>query len=244
MNDLDDLKAALNEPPDFTPRPLDLAAVMTTGGRIRRRRRLAIGATAGLAVVVLLVGGNVLVQRTAPDGRGGLPVAAQPATTQPSAAQPTTAPPSAAPTDSSPSVIRTGLAVGDGEWVLYAKPIDDPAIPKITFGLMLAYAVDGEGPNDEVMANENSGSDKAPGFHAVQGSMEINDKVTPTFGYYVGPAAKITAKSGRKTLVAKQAPLDDKIQAFWFDAGNLENLTAYDADGKKLPAGNRAIGVG
>jgi hypothetical protein len=232
MNDLDDLKAALNEPPGFAPRPLDLAAVMTTGGRIRRRRRLAIGATAGLAVVALLVGGNVLVQRTAPDGRGSLPVAAQPAPSTPTS------------TGAAPSVIRTGLITGGGEWVLYVKPIQDEAIPDATFGLMLGRSINGGEPVDAVMTNETTGSDKAPGFHAVQGGMEIDQGRSLTFGYYVGPAAKITAKAGKKKLTAGQAPLNGSIQAFWFDAGDLEDLTAYDAGGRKLPAGNPEPGVG
>ena len=232
MNDLDDLRAALHEPPGFTPRPVDLATVMRTGGRIRRRRRLTIGATTGLAVVALLIGGNVLVQRIAPDGGGGLPVAAQPSTASSSAAA------------VAPKVIRTGLTEGGGEWVLYPKPIDDAALPEITFGLMLGRSIKGGEPVDAVMSNETSGFDRSPGFHAVQGRMEIDQGVTPTFGYYVGPATKITAKAGSKKLTAEQAPLDDTIQVFWFDAGNLKNLTAYAADGRKLPAGNARPGVG
>ena len=62
---------------------------------------------------------------------------------------------------------------------------------------MLGHAVDGKEPVDAVMANETEGSDKAPGFHAVQGSMEIDQGVTPTFGYYAGPAAKITGEVRR-----------------------------------------------
>jgi hypothetical protein len=229
MNDLDDLKAALTEPPDFTPRPLDLEAVMTTGGRIRRRRRLAVGATAGLAVVALLVGGNVLAHRTTPDGRGGQPVAAQPDAKQP---------------DTTPPVISTGLPAGSGEWVLYPKPIREAAIPDITFGLMLGVAVEGNELVDAVMSNETEGSDKAPGFHAVQKRMEIDQGVTPTFGYYVGPAAKITAEVRGKTVTASQSPLDDSIQVFWFDADGIEDLRAYDAGGARLPAGNSTPGVG
>jgi hypothetical protein len=227
MNDLDDLKAALNEPPGFTPRPLDLAGVMRTGGRIRRRRRLAIGATAGLAVAVLLVGGNALAQRTgpnSPDGRGGQPVAAQPS--------------------ASPAVIRTGLKEGGGEWVLYAKPIRNTDLPEITFGLMLGRSVKGGEPEEAVMSNEVTGSDRSPGFHAVQGGMTIDLGETPTFGYYVGPAAKITATAGGKTLTASQAPLDDEIQVFWLAAKSVKNLKAYDAAGQKLPDGNAQPGVG
>jgi hypothetical protein len=144
-------------------------------------------------------------------------------------------------------VIRTGLTEGDGEWVLYAKPIEEnEAIPDTAFGIMLAFQAPGQELVDAVMANETSGSDRAPGFHAVQGSMEIEQGVTPTFGYYSGPATKITAKAGGKTLTASQAPLgeDDTIQVFWFDAGGLKGLTAYDAAGRKLPAGNAEPGVG
>jgi hypothetical protein len=110
---------------------------------------------------------------------------------------------------------------------------------------MLGWSTAGGEPVDAVMSNETSGSDRSTGFHSVQGRMEIDQGVTPTFGYYVGPAVKITGRSGSKTLTASQAPLDDdSIQAFWFDAGNIEKLTAYDAAGRKLPSGNSEIGVG
>jgi hypothetical protein len=202
------------------------------------RNRWLYAAGAAVACAAVLVTANVALASRNPVAAPSVFEAAAPAPSAPSAPAPS-APPSQAP-----AIITTGIKAGAGEWVLYAKPIDEKLIPKITFGLMLGHAVEGQEPVDAVMANEAEGSDKAPGFHAVQGSMEIDQGVTPTFGYYVGPAAKITAKSGRKTLVAEQAPLDDKIQAFWFDAGNLKNLTAYDAAGKKLPNGNAAIGVG
>jgi len=150
----------------------------------------------------------------------------------------------AASATTTPGIITTGIKVGAGEWVLYPKPIQEAAIPKITFGLMLGYAVEGEEPVDAVMSNETEGSDRAPGFHAVQGGMAIEQGVTPTFGYYVGPAAKITGKVSGKKVTASQAALDDSIQVFWFDATGLSGLAAYDADGKKLPTGNAGIGVG
>jgi hypothetical protein len=199
------------------------------------RNRWLYAAGAAVACAAVLVTANVaLASRN--------PVAA-PSSFEAAAPAPSAPAPSAAPSDA-PVIITTGIKAGAGEWVLYRQAIDEPAIPKITFGLMLGHAVEGKEPVDAVMANETTGSATAPGFHAVQGSMEIDQGVTPTFGYYAGPAAKITAKSGRKTLIAEQAPLDDKIQVFWFKAGNLRNLTAYDAAGKKLPTGNAGIGVG
>lgn len=194
------------------------------------RNRWLYAAGAAFACAAVLVTANVaLASRNSAPAPSSFEVAAAPAV-------------SAAPSEA-PAIISTGIKAGRGEWVLYAEPIDEPAIPKITFGVMLGWSVDGAEPVDAVMANETSGSDKAPGFHAVQGSMEIEQGVTPTFGYYVGPAAKITGKVGGKKVTAAKAPLGD-IQVFWFEAEGLSGLAAYDANGKKLPTGNSGIGVG
>lgn len=225
MTELDDLRAALHEPPDFAPRPLDLVAVMSTGGRIRRRRRLAAGAASGLTVLALLAGGGALAQQM------------QPAAVRPAA------PPAASQQAAIPDVIRTGLTAADGgEWVLYVKPVD--GVPQVTFGLMLGVRTGNGEPVDEVMANETEGSESAPGFHAVQGGMVTDQGRTPTFGYYVGPASSITATVGGEKVNAHQAPLMDGIQAFWLDATDVTDLTAYDQSGRRLPAGNPKPGVG
>jgi hypothetical protein len=39
MNDLDDLKRALQSPPGYAPRELDLGEIIRVGGRVRLRRR-------------------------------------------------------------------------------------------------------------------------------------------------------------------------------------------------------------
>jgi hypothetical protein len=192
------------------------------------RNRWLYAAGAAVACAAVLVTANVALASREPTARP-FAAAAPAASVAPSQAR---------------AIIPTGIKAGDGEWVLYAKPIDEDVIPKTTFGIMLGYAVEGKEPVDAVMSNETSGSDKAPGFHAVQGGMEIEQGETPTFGYYVGPAAKITGKVGGKKVTASQAPLDDSIQVFWFDATGLSGLAAHDADGKKLPTGNSGIGVG
>lgn len=220
MTELEDLRAALREPPDYAPRPLDLGAVMTTGGRIRRRRRLATGAAGGLAVLALLVGGNAVLQR--PDPGPG------PAAVQPAAGR---------------TVVRTGIKDGTGEWVLVEKPVVLDTNPEVTFGIMLGRSIDGGEPVGGVMSNEVEGSDSAPGFHAVQGRMDVDGHTNPTFGYYAGPAAKITATVDGVTVTLDQAPLRDGIQVFWV-MGDVSGLAAYDADGKKLPEGNNTPGVG
>jgi hypothetical protein len=204
------------------------------------RNRWLYTAGAAVACAAVLVTANVaLASRTPAAGPALIEAGAAPSA-QPSVAE--TKP--AADKKPSGTVIGTGLKSGGGEWVLYAEPIDEPQIPKIDFGVMLGLRTGAGDPVDAVMANETEGSATAPGFHAVQGSMEIDLGRTPTFGYYAGPAAKITAKVDGRTVTAKQAPLDDTVQVFWFDAESVKKLAAYDAKGKKLPTGDSTVGVG
>nr|BFE69312.1 hypothetical protein GCM10020092_026130 [Actinoplanes digitatis] len=99
-----------------------------------------------------------------------------------------------------------------------------------------------------VVTNEVEGRDRAPGFHAVQGGMEVEGEPTPSFGYYAGDAARITARAGGRTVVAKVAAWskDRRIKFFWFDPATeaVANLKAFDRGGRALPAGNNQVGVG
>ena len=239
MIDLDGLKDAMESPPDFTPRSLDLGPVMAAGGRLRRRRRLVSAAAGGVAVLVLLVGGAQIAQHTGwpaqPNG-GGAKVAAQPSTM---------------PTPEGGllgDVIGTGLRTGTDEWVFYAQPVNDATIPETHFGIQLGRRLPSGAIVGAVMANEASGSDRSPGFHAVQSGARIEDRQTPTFGYYVGVITKITAKAGGKTVTAKRALWSDDqtVTVFWFDpgAGALSNFIAYDKAGKAIPGGTVSAGHG
>ena len=209
------------------------------------RNRWLYTAGAAVACAAVLVTANVAFADRNPAPTAPAFQAAGPGSEEPSEA-PSEEPSEAAPPAESPAtaVIPTGIKAGGGEWVLYSKPIKDAAIPKTTFGVMLGLSKAGGKPQDAVMTNETGGSDRAPGFHAVQGGMEIDLGKTPTFGYYVGPAAKITGKVGGKKVTASRAPLDAKTQVFWFDATDLRDLAAFDATGKKLPTGNSGVGVG
>jgi hypothetical protein len=103
-----------------------------------------------------------------------------------------------------------------------------------------------------VETNEFSGPDTAPGFHAVVAPEEG----MPEFGYYAGPAAKITGfVGGRRTLAHILADharwsVNPKIVIFWFSpranphAQEVTGLAAYNARGKQLPAGHNTVGVG
>ncbi|KZB81655.1 hypothetical protein [Amycolatopsis regifaucium] len=140
-------------------------------------------------------------------------------------------------------VIGTGVQGDGGELVFYGVKVDIEQLPQTTFGIMAGHrSADGKVTAGTV-TNEYSGPDKSPGFHAVSGGLNG----IPSFGYYAGPAAKITAKVNGKTVTAHQAAwsVDPNIVVFWFDsAADPLKLAAFDASGKKLPVGNPDVGHG
>jgi hypothetical protein len=165
------------------------------------------------------------------------------------AAQPDALLAAAAPAPSQPEgTLGDVIDTGSGDWVLYAKPVDISELPDIHFRIMEGHRKADGTLTDAVMANETEGSDRAPGFHAVQGSMEVEGTKTLTFGYYVGSATKITGTAHGKTVTAGQATWseDPSVKVFWFDpaVSGVGHLAAYGADGKKLTTGNSGIGVG
>jgi len=259
MTNLDDLKDAMAAPPDFVPRQIDLGTVMAAGGRVRRRRRLAVSTASGLAVVALLVGGAQFAghltagnqgspAQVANQGEDGQPASNGAASTPPTNTRPTTAP----PTDGSPTGVDTVLGdvvhTGINGWLVYASPIDNASLPNTHFAVNLGLAEPDGTPTSVVATNENEGSDRSAGFHATEAAMNVNGEVTLAFGYYVGPAERITATAGGETVTAKHATWseDPSVVMFWFDlgTGDLSGLTAYGSDGEKLEPGKNEVGVG
>ncbi|WP_206784054.1 hypothetical protein [Amycolatopsis sp. MtRt-6] len=152
------------------------------------------------------------------------------------------------------SAVATSPVLGDvipsgfGDVVFYGVPVRIPQLPETTFGIMAGARDAAGGLTNLVATNETSGSDKAPGFHAVSGGMTVNGHEVPSFGYYYGPAAKITGRIWGTTGVAHQARWseDPNVVVFWFDPGvaDPENLQAFDAAGTELPAGDTGVGHG
>ncbi|MGA5302437.1 hypothetical protein ACPCHT_21090 [Nucisporomicrobium flavum] len=201
----------------------------------RNRWILAAGVT-GVAVAVAIAGAVAANAAQDPAGVTASQAPGRPATTQ--------APPPAP--KSIGEVVDTGIAAKQGTWVLSFVPVKD--IPGTSFGVMAGRRQASGAVTADIMTNETTGSDRAPGFHAVEGHMEVNGEPSPTFGYYVGPVEKITGRAGGRTVTASTAAWseDATVKAFWFapDAGSVSELKAFDAAGKALPDGNSGVAVG
>ncbi|VVJ23699.1 Uncharacterised protein [Amycolatopsis camponoti] len=195
------------------------------------RKRLVIAGTAVAACGALAVSGVLTSANAAP----ATPVA-------PAALAAAPVPPARAAAPEH-EVLGDVIPSGIGDLVFYGVKLRESRLPQTTFGIM-AGVRDASGLKDLVVANETSGSDKAPGFHSVTGGMNADGHDVPGFGYYVGPAAKITSSVG----VAHQArwSADPNVVVFWFDLGTPDpaRLKAYDAAGNKLPGGTTDVGHG
>jgi hypothetical protein len=234
MNDLDDFRAALRQPPEEPFAEPDLARIMADGTRLRRRRRVLTGAggIAAAAAVVLVVVFAVQLRQPAP-----APVAQPPS---PVLSTTSTAPPADEPMG---AVVSTGIRTrdGQGELVLYARAIALPELPEVGFGLVAGIR-SGTSLQSLMVTNEFRGSDRSFGFHATDGGETVGNQVIPVFGYFAGPAARITTTVHGRTVEARTAQwsVDPNVVIFWFnpdavpDSTVLTPLIAYDADGKRL----------
>lgn len=238
MTDLESLRSALREPPSESFSAPDLAKIMADGGRIRRRRRLATGggvAAAVVAVVVVIFGAGEL-------GRSG--------TVSTPAAAPTlsVAVPSATSEFPVPkhtqlgTLVDTGISSSQGELMIYGVKIDGSVAPGVTFGMMAGVRDATGSVTDVYLGNQTSGSDVAPGFHSLNGTLNAAGTFIPTFGYYVGPAAKITTTVHGQTVQAHLAQWSENsaVKILWFaqqdvpDSNLMTPPKAYDAAGNLL----------
>jgi hypothetical protein len=241
VTDLDTLRRALQAPPAAGLGSLHVGQIMARGRRVRRRRRVltVAGGAAGLAAVVAAA---VIVPGAGP--------AAGPRHLVPALAPGR----SAALGRSGPygSVISTGIRNSAGELVFYAVRVHAAQLPDTTFGIMSGYRKASGKLTADVLDSEFSGPDTAPGFHAVHAPMTVGKEAIPEFGYYAGPAVKITGIVGGRRILADHAQwsVNPKIVIFWFSPRAdrfdyaITGLAAYNAHGKRLPTGHSTVGAG
>jgi hypothetical protein len=244
--DLHEFHETLRSDAGFTPRGLDLDHIMVAGGRLRRRRRVMVAGGAA-AVVLAAVLGTAAIAR--PEPRTATPPAAP--TTPGVSAAPAHQPKLTSMNDyQGPfgTVIDTGLTNADHEkWALFGvRPRG--ANSTAAYGLCLG-SQDAKGDLEESFTIDET-ADSAVGFHAIQAAMALDRNIAqPAFGYYVGPAKRITVTVAGKVIDAHLAPwsLHPATTVFWFSPADVkpgDEITtpaAYDASGVSLPKGNPQI---
>ncbi len=144
-------------------------------------------------------------------------------------------------------IIGTGIQTAHGEQVFYVVDCSPWAnVPHGHIGSMTAVRDNDGHLTDHFLTYDGTGGpDRSAGFHAlyVGGDSFIG------FGYYAGPAERIAATVNGQLIEAHQArwSQDPNVVAVWFtndqaaDFRDITNITAYDADGQLLPAGDPVI---
>ncbi|MFI7282471.1 hypothetical protein ACIBOV_19645 [Micromonospora chersina] len=245
MNEVDELRRAMRATERADRNGLDLAGIMREGRRVRRRRRFAgTGAVAAVVAAVLIgVGGAVARTRPAePPGPAATAPAAPPATAGPS---PTPTPgPTEPPARPVGAVVGSGIRYGADERVFYLVSVDVPELPGVTIGLVAGRRSPTGELTTDYLVNDVEGTDRRPGFHQIGYDQQRvpTDTPVPTFGYFVGPAARIVGTVGGRHVEARLARWseDPRLVIFWFDPGvltpgtPLDGIVARDARGRKL----------
>ncbi|WP_306215878.1 hypothetical protein [Actinoplanes sp. RD1] len=248
MTDLDTFRTALAGSGDGLPPALD--DIMGAGRRLRLKRRLAT-VTVAAAALVVAAGSTVTVWQAQAPPAGQ--AAAWPAS-------------SSSPDGSWGAPVRTGIKQGRGEIVLTAFRPANPAYPDISFGVRACVEEAGV-IGTCVYDFDEAGPDRSPGFHSVGAVTGEGGTNFPMYGYYVGPAASITATSRGEAVAAQTAQWseDPDVVLFWFpldqvylkpdkthpnyaehkvtpgEEPDMTNWAAFDADGNALPLGNPVV---
>ncbi|MEV4597881.1 hypothetical protein AB0K15_10795 [Amycolatopsis sp. NPDC049253] len=223
MTDLEELRGVLAERPAVEFTTVDLAGVMRRGRRRRRLRRLP----AAAATVVVLVGAVAGAQLLRTPGSPAVTTLAV------TAAQPERR--TAAPIG---EVVGTKTVDPEGEVVLFFE--HTPAGPDASpYQLVLGHRTGDGGITAELATGSRANS---PGFHALTAGRPGQD--VPLYGYYSGPATRITAQvDGLMYSADTQRVGALAVTVFWFPRRDTTVLggiatvpmNAYSAVGDSLP---------
>jgi hypothetical protein len=246
---LDEFRTALRQP---APVPLSVSVdhVVARG----RRRRAVRRATVPAVVVATAAAVAVPTVLLADD-----PAVSPAATASAASASPTPIPgplPPASVTAPWGDVVATGERVQGTERVFWFWRLPTGQEPAgVTFGIAAGHLTDGGDRVLDTSTNDVDGpQDRSPGFHG--GSYDRftgpGQDVWLIYGYYVGPADQIMVSYGGQDVPARTArwSKDPSVMLYWVAAGPgapqpdvKEPITpaAYDATGKRLPAGDTFI---
>jgi hypothetical protein len=219
MSDIEALRSALTATPGRFGK-VDVDRVMELGARKRAHRRM--GVVGGAMTVVVALTGTVLGVAQL---REGPPPSLAVAT--PETVVTTPAPPPGI-------IVTTGAGDSDGEIVLVLHQ----GTLSAAYGLSLGHR-DASGRVTEETAT--GPHEVSQGFHALTAGRPGRD--LPLYGYYAGPATRITAQVHDLTVTAQTAVLSDlDITVFWFPTRHTDLLDgapsiplhAYDLKGHRL----------
>ncbi|GAB3841966.1 hypothetical protein GCM10029963_14170 [Micromonospora andamanensis] len=238
------LRAAMRATEPDLWESLDLDAVMRQGRSLRRRRRAAAGGAVVLSAALVVVGVTVGVRFARPPGQ--LPPPA-PAVSAPTTSAPVTSTPIPGTESRKPigEVVSSGIRYGTEERVFYFVPVDLPAVPDVTIGLVAGRRLADGTLIADYLVNDVAGSDRRPGFHEIgyeSSPAAPTYAPVPTFGYFVGPADGIIGTVDGRRVTARLArwSMDTDVVIFWFDpqtvkpGRRLDGISARDTQGRPL----------
>jgi hypothetical protein len=222
MSDLEALRSALTAPPGQFGK-VDVDRIMELGARKRAHRRM--GVVGGAMTVVVALTGTVFGVAQLREGPPPSLAVATPETVV------------SIPAPPPEFVVPTGARDSDGEMVLVLRqglPVDGT----VSYGLSLGHR-DAVGRVTEETATGPRAASQ--GFHALTAGRPGRD--IPLYGYYAGPATRITAQVHGLTVTAQTMVLPDlDVTVFWFplrhadllDGAPWVPLYAYDANENRL----------
>ncbi|TCB97148.1 hypothetical protein E0H26_12720 [Micromonospora zingiberis] len=243
MNETDRLRAAIRATEPEGWGQFDVEAIMREGRRLRYRRRAVAGAGVMLSVAVAAVGVLVVLRQPGPVEPGVPPVVTATATTPGagSTVDPTGPPEKPALGE----VLGTGIWYGGDERVFYFVPVEVPRAAGVTIGLVAGRRSPDGRLTADFLLNDFEGSDRRPGFHQIgyePSAVVVPADPVPTFGYFVGPAARIVGSVGKRPVAAQLSRWseDSDVVIFWFHPKSLppgqrlDGILAWDAQDRQL----------
>ncbi|WP_238425990.1 hypothetical protein [Micromonospora parastrephiae] len=139
-------------------------------------------------------------------------------------------------------VVDSGVRHGADQRVYYFVSVSVPGQPRVSIGLAAGRRAPDGTLTTDILVNDVEGADRSPGFHEIGYDERSSAAPVPTFGYFVGPAQRITGTVDGRQVDARLArwSFDKQVVVFWFDPGELapgerlDGIIARDGAGRRL----------